>query len=455
MEELSEILKKLDTGNTSKDNKISNIDKNISTEIRCENCSDKGWITTELPIDHPSFGKPFICDCQQAQINFERTKRLLKYSNLGYLHKFNFKNTNPKGINSKEENPDDFSQAYKDSIEFTKSPNGWLVFTGPSGSGKTHLAAAIGNKCIEDGKIVFFTRVPDLLDHLRSTFNPNSDLGYSDIFEQINSAEVLILDELGSHNTSPWAEEKLRQVIGHRFNAELPTIFTINGKLNNIDEQILSRLQSINISKIYSLKTDAQHNKFDLGFIEPKLLYNMTFEKFNTKGNFATKQQKYTIESAYKACEIYAENPEGWLTLYGETGVGKTHLAISISNRRIELGDSPFFTFVPELLDYLRQAFDPKSEISYEDRFDAVKKTPLLILDDLGKERSSQWAVEKLYQIIVYRHNAQLPTIITSMLEFEDILDPITSRVQDPAVSQIIKIRAPDYRNKSRSGIKK
>ena len=61
----------------------------------------------------------------------------------------------------------------------------------------------------------------------------------------------------------------------------------------------------------------------------------------------------------------------------------------------------------------------------------------------------------KTYQIIVYRHNAQLPTIITSMLEFEDILDPITSRVQDPAVSQIIKIRAPDYRNKSRSGIKK
>ena len=103
----------------------------------------------------------------------------------------------------------------------------------------------------------------------------------------------------------------------------------------------------------------------------------------------------------------------------------------------------------------MRQAFDPKSEINYEDRFDSVKKTPLLILDDLGKERSSQWAVEKLYQIIVYRHNAQLPTIITSMLEFEDILDPITSRVQDPAVSQIIKIRAPDYRNKSRSGIKK
>ena len=231
---------------------------------------------------------------------------------------------------------------------------------------------------------------------MRSTFNPNSNLGYSDIFEQINSAEILILDELGSHNTSPWAEEKLRQVIGHRFNAELPTIFTINGGLNQIDDQILSRLQSDHLSNIYSLQTDTKKNQFDLGYIEPKLLNNMTFKKFNTKGNYATKQQTYTIESAFKACKIYAENPEGWLTLYGETGVGKTHLAISIANRRIELGDSAFFTFVPELLDYLRQAFDPKSEINYEDRFDLVKKTPLLILDDLGKERSSQWAVEKL-----------------------------------------------------------
>ena len=137
MEELSEILKKLDTGNTSKENKISNVDKNISIENTCENCSDQGWITNDLPIDHPNFGKPFICDCQQAQINLERTKRLLKYSNLGYLHKANFNNTNPKGINNSKENSIDFDKAFKDSLKFTENPNGWLVFTGPTGSGKT------------------------------------------------------------------------------------------------------------------------------------------------------------------------------------------------------------------------------------------------------------------------------------------------------------------------------
>ena len=60
-----------------------------------------------------------------------------------------------------------------------------------------------------------------------------------------------------------------------------------------------------------------------------------------------------------------------------------------------------------------------------------------------------------LYQIIVHRHNSRLPTIITSMLDFKDELDPITSRVQDGYISQVIPIKAPDYRNKKKSSSRK
>jgi DNA replication protein DnaC len=108
------------------------------------------------------------------------------------------------------------------------------------------------------------------------------------------------------------------------------------------------------------------------------------------------------------------------------------------------------FAFVPELMDYLRYTFGPESPVTYDRVFEQVKNTSLLILDDLGKEQSSKWAVEKLYQVIVHRHNARLPTVITSMMEFSDDLDPITSRVQDPSVSQLIRLDAPDYRNKQR-----
>ena len=106
--------------------------------------------------------------------------------------------------------------------------------------------------------------------------------------------------------------------------------------------------------------------------------------------------------------------------------------------------------FVPELMDYLRYTFNPDSPITYDRVFEEVKGTPLLILDDLGRERGSTWAVEKLYQIIVHRHNARLPTVITSMMDFKDELDPITSRVQDGSLSQVVPVDAPDYRNKRR-----
>jgi DNA replication protein DnaC len=108
------------------------------------------------------------------------------------------------------------------------------------------------------------------------------------------------------------------------------------------------------------------------------------------------------------------------------------------------------FAFVPELMDYLRYTFGPDSPVTYDRVFEEVKNTRLLILDDFGKEQGSTWAAEKLYQIIVNRHNARLPTVITSMMEFSDNLDPIASRIQDPSVSQLIRMEAPDYRKKGR-----
>ena len=106
-------------------------------------------------------------------------------------------------------------------------------------------------------------------------------------------------------------------------------------------------------------------------------------------------------------------------------------------------------------MDHLRFTFNPQSEVQYDTLFDEVKNAKLLILDDLGKERSSSWAIEKLYQIIVHRHNSRLPTVITSMLNFKDELDPITSRVQDGYISQVVPMKAPDYRNKKKSTSKK
>src|SRR5439155_11048531 len=77
------------------------------------------------------------------------------------------------------------AQALSRCSEYAQKPEFWLLLFGPPGCGKTHLAAAIANAQMEQGKEVFFSVVPDLLDHLRATFAPGSDVSYDELFETV------------------------------------------------------------------------------------------------------------------------------------------------------------------------------------------------------------------------------------------------------------------------------
>ena len=71
--------------------------------------------------------------------------------------------------------------------------------------------------------------MPDLLDHLRSSYSPSSEMSLRRAASsRCATRPVLILDDLGTQNATPWAQEKLFQIINHRYNAQLPTIVTTN-----------------------------------------------------------------------------------------------------------------------------------------------------------------------------------------------------------------------------------
>ena len=176
----------------------------------------------------------------------------------------------------------------------------------------------------------------------------------------------------------------------------------------------------------------------------------MTFESFDVRGNNPDPGQRMSLEYAFKLARSFAESPDGWLTLFGSPGTGKTHLAVAIAVERIARGRPVWFAFVPDLMDYLRYTFTPESTVTYDRVFDEIRNAELLILDDLGREQSSPWAQEKLYQIVVHRHNGRLPTVITSKLEFTERTGSIASRIRDPSVGELIRMDAPDYRIKER-----
>ncbi|MEK7806116.1 MAG: DNA replication protein DnaC, partial [Chloroflexota bacterium] len=106
-------------------------------------------------------------------------------------------------------------------------------------------------------------------------------------------------------------------------------------------------------------------------------------------------------------------------------------------------------------LDHLRATFSPDSPIGYDELFEQLKTAPLLILDDLGAESSTPWAEEKLYQIIVHRHESRLPTVITNSFAIEELEEKkprIASRLVDSMVVDWEPITAPNYRDQRREG---
>ncbi len=412
----------------------------------CALCHDLGWTTPGVPPGDPDFGRRIVCQCQQSRIERERHDRLVRYSNLSNLTDSTFDTLESGRGADDAESRDMFATARAAAECFAESTEGWLLISGPNGSGKTHLAAAIANRLIERGRPALFVHVPDLLDHLRAAFSPQSEISYDDLFEQVRNAPLLVLDELGSHSATPWAEEKLRQIINHRFTAQLPTIVTTTARERELEPYLRARLTDPRLSVSVRTRRDSKEWLRQWGEIEPEMLRRMTFNTFDVRGNESSRHQSQSLAGALASATNYAKDPEGWLTLMGPTGVGKTHLAVAIASARMKAGEEVFFAFVPEFLDQLRNAYDTGSVVSFGEVFERVKSVPLLVLDGLGDETSSEWSEEKLYQIIVRRHNARLPTIITTEVDFTAKGKRVGSRVRDFSIGDLIRIDANDYR---------
>ncbi len=418
----------------------------------CPICGGVGFIRLDLPVTDPNFGKLQPCSCKEEQIAQAASHRLFEISNLTAFKDMTFENFRTQGRTGlAEQQTRSLEFAYNQGHLYSQNLKGWLLLMGNYGCGKTHLAAAVANFVVSLGIPTIFLTVPDLLDWLRFSYD-NPDTTFEERFDEIRNIHLLILDDLGTQNATPWAQEKLYQVINHRYMHRLPMVITTNLDLAELDGRIRSRLLDPDL--VTTVRIIAPDYRSPVRDSAQSAISTLALVGEHSFGNFSLREneklsmeEQRSLEKAFKASQQFAEQPHGWLVLSGTYGSGKTHLAAAIGNYRAAVGEEPIFIVVPDLLDHLRATFNPNSAVSYDHLFEQVRNARLLILDDLGTQSATPWAKEKLFQLLNFRYEARLPTVITTSSSLDEIDARIRSRMLDVQRCSIYAILAPSFRN--------
>ena len=423
----------------------------LDADPDCPICGGVGYVRRELSPSEPDFGRLQLCECRERTREQQNLSRLYRLSNLDSFRDMTFENFNSRGrLGLGESQEHSLELAFNQSRQYAQNLAGWLLLTGGYGCGKTHLAAAVANFVVGFGVPTLFLTVPDLLDWLRSSYDA-AETSFESRFEEIRNIRLLVLDDLGTQNTTPWAEEKLYQIINHRYIQKLPTIITTNLDLVELDGRVRSRLQDSEL--VTSVKIAAPDYRNATADTSAGRIGTLPLLSGHTFGNFSLREneklppdEQKSLEKAFRVTQQYAEKPRGWLMITGPYGCGKTHLAAAIGNFRAAEGDEPIFIVVPDLLDHLRSTFSPSSVVSYDHLFEQIRSCRLLILDDLGTQTSTPWAKEKLFQLLNYRYEAKLPTVITTSAKPDEIDARVQSRLSDSRICSAVVITAPTYR---------
>ncbi len=157
---------------------------------------------------------------------------------------------------------------------------------------------------------------------------------------------------------------------------------------------------------------------------------------------------------AFRSARQYAESFEArqedgrGLILFGDAGNGKSHLAAAIVNELVGRGVPCVFQTVPALLRRVRATFSRDSDASEEEILSALVEAPLLVLDDAGAEKHTEWGESTLYYLVDERYRHQLPVVVTSNLNLSGLEAAIGFRAVDRLIEtcEMVEITATSYR---------
>ena len=224
--------------------------------------------------------------------------------------------------------------------------------------------------------------------------------------------------------------------VKYRYTSSLQEIVEINNKCNNCKGLAFCPFELVGLRKqakvedniikfIYQPCFYKEKDDVSKKYLKNIDIYKMPKEIMEASFKNVYKDDSTRLEVIKYLKKFYDTYQKGetikGLYLSGNFGCGKTYLVSALFNELAKKNIHSTIVYFPELLRSLKASFN-NIEDNYEDRFDVVKEASLLLLDDIGAEKLSDWARDEVLGVILqYRMEEHLPTFFTSNLSLKEL----------------------------------
>ena len=225
----------------------------------CATCAGLGYVgaAPSAPVGDPDYGKLTHCPACRADEETRRAERAYR-KKMDVIERYGItpRPTSRFDTFRTASRAASVRAAAAAAAEFASSETGkWLVLYGPPGTGKTHLCMAVANAAHSQRRQVLLATTPGLLDLLRAGYDRGD---YDELLRITKNVHTLILDDLGTENATPWAKEKLFDIINHRYNhtPDLRIMITMNIEPRELEPRLASRVLDIQATIIHVSGSD-------------------------------------------------------------------------------------------------------------------------------------------------------------------------------------------------------
>ena len=163
-------------------------------------------------------------------------------------------------------------------------------------------------------------------------------------------------------------------------------------------------------------------------------------QKYNFENVSDTYEDTFIINQLIKFTDLCIKSEmKNGLIIFGNIGYEKTYLAACIANKMIEQNKIALMEKSSSIIDRIKGSFN-KEGLSEMEIIELYSNVDMLIIDDFGNENLSKWALEKLYKIISNRYDNELPIVITTRYNKEQLIEQLSTENDTEIAEEIVKV---------------